>query len=213
MADTALQLFLQPQQCIPWLSKSDSAILATLPQDLPQIRPSPTLQAPNPPQRSHQEVENQRIQSVYQQIPNRPHRPTASRLCWKSSGLKVNLNASWINTSEENSRTCPISHQNIGFSHININMEFRIGVKIIPYALVSLLLHFTPTCYGNVDVLSALLVILNRVGTWEIFSFPYHTKKVPVLLLWEMISNQAIIDRHSPGGNFLKSIEVIPRDD
>lgn len=36
-------------------------------------------------------------------------------------------------TSEENSGTSPIAHQNMEFSHIYINFEFDIGVKIRSY--------------------------------------------------------------------------------
>ena len=36
-------------------------------------------------------------------------------------------------TGEENSGTSPIAHQNMEFSHIDINLEFGIGVGVVSY--------------------------------------------------------------------------------
>jgi len=64
------------------------------------------------------------------------------------------------------SGTRPITHQNIEFSHTGIDLEFGTGVKIISYTSpFALPLCLSSPCFGNIDIVSAPLVILSRART------------------------------------------------
>jgi len=60
----------------------------------------------------------------------------------------------------------------------------------------------TSPCFGNLDIVSVPLVIFSRAGARKSC---WHTKSAQGALL-EVISNPAVIDRHSFDMNFLKSI-------
>ena len=71
-----------------------------------------------------------------------------------------------LHASEEDSGTRLIAHQNMEFSHIDINLEFWIGIRLISYTSpIGSPLY--PLCFGNVDIASAPLVVSSRAETWK----------------------------------------------
>ena len=75
--------------------------------------------------------------------------------------------------------------------------------------LILLLPHSTSPCFGNLYIVSAPLVISSRARTRKSC---WHIKKCSQGALSGVISNPAVIDKHSFGKNFLKSVQVIPGD-